>query len=107
MIDIILYKRKGQFTGFHSSGHAGFDTYGNDIVCASISVLAINTVNAIESFTEDTIEVDYDDEGLLKLLITDQVSSDSQLLLRAFELGVTAIQEQYGHDYIKIRIEEV
>ena len=37
-------------------GHAGFAAYGNDIVCAAVSALVINTVNSIEAFTEDTFE---------------------------------------------------
>ena len=29
------------------SGHANYDDYGKDIVCASVSSLVISTVNAI------------------------------------------------------------
>ena len=34
-------------------GHAGYAEPGQDIVCAAVSALVINTINAIEAFTED------------------------------------------------------
>ena len=39
------------------SGHALYDEYGKDIVCASVSSVSICTVNAIMSINEDAIEV--------------------------------------------------
>lgn len=107
MIEIILYERRGKKIGFLSSGHAEYDEVGEDVVCAAISVLSINCANSIEMLTEDKFEVDYDDDGLLKLLISNQPSKEATLLLASYELGVNAIREEYGHDYINIRIEEV
>ena len=37
------------------SGHANYDEYGKDIVCASVSSLVISTVNAILKFDENAI----------------------------------------------------
>jgi uncharacterized protein YsxB (DUF464 family) len=37
------------------SGHANYDDYGKDIVCASVSSLVISTVNAILKFDEKAI----------------------------------------------------
>ena len=51
MIQVIVKKQNGNITGFHMEGHAGYADRGSDIVCASISVLAINCVNSIEEFT--------------------------------------------------------
>lgn len=42
MIQVIVKKQNGNITGFHMEGHAGYADRGSDIVCASISVLAIN-----------------------------------------------------------------
>ena len=39
------------------NGHAGYAEYGEDIVCAAVSVLTINTINSIEQLTKDKIEM--------------------------------------------------
>ncbi len=43
-------------------GHAGYAARGSDIVCAAVSVLAQNTVNSIEHFTQDSFTADVDEE---------------------------------------------
>ena len=44
----------GSYRGFSVSGHAGYAKRGQDIVCASVSSLVINTVNAIEALKAQT-----------------------------------------------------
>ncbi len=107
MIQIILFKSDGKNLGYKVSGHAEFDERGFDVVCSAISVLAINTANSIDLLTEDKYDLDYDDDGLVHLMITETVSRDAALLLDAFEIGVNSISEEYGKDYIQILIEEV
>ena len=34
--------------GFEITGHAGYAEYGQDIVCAAVSVLALNMANSVE-----------------------------------------------------------
>lgn len=50
------------------SGHANYNDYGKDIVCASISSIAITTINAIISFDNNSINV-LENEGYLKIQI--------------------------------------
>lgn len=107
MIVVILYKRVADNVGFCVSGHAGFEETGKDIVCASVSVLAINTVNAIKSFTDDRFSLQYDEDGKIDMIMKATLSPATQVLLDTFELGMTSIYEEYGHDYINIKIEEV
>ena len=38
------------------NGHAMFDDYGKDIVCASVSSIAITTINAIVEFDNTSID---------------------------------------------------
>lgn len=109
MIDINLYKRDGMNVGFRASGHAEFDEPGYDVVCAAISVLAINTENSIDILTDDQYSIDFSEgeDVLIDLKMTESISQASSILLQAFEIGVTSISEEYGNDYIKLRIEEV
>ena len=53
MITITVKKRNGNYLEFVSKGHAGYAEEGQDIVCAAVSVLVINTVNSLETFTDD------------------------------------------------------
>lgn len=108
MIKVILYRKSDKIIGFAVSGHANYDEYGKDIVCASVSMLAINTANAIKKFTNDTLEcVQKDDTGFLSVLLQSKVSNESKLLLDAFKLGITSVKNEYGNDYINIEYREV
>ena len=57
MITVTIFKKENQFTGIKSVGHAGYADYGQDIVCSAVSVLLINTLNSIEEFTSDKLEM--------------------------------------------------
>ena len=61
MITITVKKRNGNYLEFVSKGHAGYAEEGQDIVCAAVSVLVINTVNSLETFTDDQFEVQEED----------------------------------------------
>ena len=85
-------------------GHAGFAEYGEDIVCAAISVLTINLINSLDKFTDDKFDVDQDEElGLIRLRFDDDPSHDADLLVKSFELGVDSIFRQYGKKFLNIK----
>ncbi|ROR29266.1 hypothetical protein EDD66_103202 [Mobilisporobacter senegalensis] len=106
MINISIYKNAdGVYTGFKSSGHAGFANKGQDIVCAAVSVLVINTINSIETFTSDKFDLIMDEEsGLIEFNVLTRISNESILLLKSLVLGLQGIAEDYGHDYIKLTL---
>jgi hypothetical protein len=100
------------FTGFEISGHAGFAEKGEDIVCAAVSVLSINTVNAIESLTSNLISVETREDGYLKIQSVDEFDSYGELLMDAFVLGILNIYDEYSNEdykneFINIQFEEV
>lgn len=103
MIRVIVKKQNGNITGFHMEGHAGYADRGSDIVCASISVLAINCVNSIEEFTEDSFSEGMDEErGMISFDLTGEISEKTQLLLQSMLLGIEHIAEEYGKKYVQI-----
>ncbi len=108
MVNVTIYKDSSdQFVGFMFKGHAGSDKYGKDIVCASVSVLAINTINSIEQFTNDTFDFDSDEEsGYMKFRLTDKLSKESKILMDSLVLGITGVQED-NEKYIRIVFKEV
>ena len=104
MIKITVKRNEnGICNSVHVSGHAGYDEYGRDIVCAAVSILVINTINSIEQFTEDHFVVDSDEEsGRIDLEMVSEISKESSLLLESLILGLHGIEESYGNQYIKI-----
>jgi uncharacterized protein YsxB (DUF464 family) len=73
------------------SGHANYDDYGKDIVCASVSTIAITTINAMIEFDKDSINVE-ESVGYLKINIlkhtkeTDTLISNMNKLFEELEL---------------------
>ena len=57
MIRVTVEKSNDTYVSFRSKGHAGYAPAGEDIVCAAVSALIITTVNSIETFTEDAMEL--------------------------------------------------
>lgn len=105
MIEVLITRDKAQqITGFKVSGHALFAEAGNDIICAAVSMLTINTLNAIEQFLPDeAMIVDIDrDKGHIEARLKEKPKEGSELLLRTFHLGMVSIEEQYGRKYVKV-----
>lgn len=94
--------------GFRLEGHAGYAEHGHDIVCAAVSALAVNAVNSIETFAEDSFQGESDDtKGMMEFEFTGQVSAESRVLLKSLILGLENIRDEYGTEFIKILFREV
>ena len=50
MIKVKVIHTKGKIREISISGHADYDEYGNDIVCAAVSSTVITTVNGIMKY---------------------------------------------------------
>ena len=110
MIHVVIYQNeKEECTGFHTEGHAEYSDPGQDIVCAAASVLIINTMNAIELYTEDAFSVFSDEEtGMISWHLEGNPSKEAGLLLNTMILGLKgrADDENY-EEYIDLTFEEV
>ena len=102
----IIKDSSSGYRGFRFIGHAGYDEYGKDIVCAAASVLAQNTVNSIETFTEDRILCESDD-GYVYFSLPDGHGEKTELLVKSLLLGLDSIRRDYGTKYLKIAFREV
>jgi len=108
MTNITVYKTGNRYRGFTLEGHAGYDKQSKDIVCASISVLAINTINSIENLTSDVPNVETDEKsGLIRCFFSEEPSKETTLLLDSMFLGFTEIKNEYGKKFIDIKFQEV
>lgn len=109
MIKITIYQNhEGQYMRVRCIGHAEYANPGEDIVCAGVSVLVINTFNAISAFTEEEFGSQTDSEsGLIDIKFHHPVGHDAQLLIRTMILGLQDIQDRYGTDYSFLKFKEV
>ena len=109
MINVIIKRDKDKVEkGIEIKGHAGYGEYGQDIICAAVSSLALNMANSVEAFTEDHFEGSIsDDGGYFSFSFPDEVSPESQLLMKSLILGLQNIQRDYGAEYINFRFREV
>ena len=109
MTRITIYKKDRQIVGFRALGHAGYAESGEDIVCAAVSVLTINTMNSIETFTNAKSSFACDEEsGMIDFRILGNPGKDAKLLLDAMVLGLETIAEDNNYrNYMDITYEEV
>ena len=109
MTKVTIYKNvKNECVGFKALGHAGYAEEGEDIVCAAISILTINTMNAIETFTDADVFLETDEEiGFIEYRI-DEPTKETSLLLDTMVLGLQTMADDENYaEYIDLLFEEV
>ncbi len=91
------------------SGHAEFADPGRDIVCSAVSILVINTLNALEAYTDDeTSHVSDEEEGTIEFRFRRRPSHDAELLLQTMILGLESLEGNSEYEpYIDIIFKEV
>ena len=94
MIKVTIYKTdRHEYAGFDISGHAEYSESGNDIVCAAVSAIVINTINSVDQFTEDkTSSVSDEESGKIEFRFGQIPSHDATLLLDSMVLGLEQIE---------------
>ena len=96
MIQII--ERNGRVT---VSGHAGYASLGQDIVCAAISALTQTLIASIEELTENKIKCDLRRGNAV--IEYEDLTEDAQLLVESFFIGVSGIAAAYPENVEVIR----
>ena len=107
MIEISIFQKDDKTIRVRSKGHAGYADKGQDIVCAAVSVLLINTVNSLDRFTEDEILLSDVKSGDLEFSFPKGSSHDGDLLMKSLILGLKEIAKEYGEEYISLKFQEV
>lgn len=102
MIQVTFFKDKKNILGFQIKNH------GKDIVCSAVSILSLNTVNSLKTFTNVDYNLDYDTNGgFLKCIVNkDSLCNDGILLLSSLELGLKGIKMEYPKE-ISLKYKEV
>lgn len=79
MIKIKVLSEKGKLKKISILGHAMYDQYGSDIVCAAVSSTVITTVNGIMKLNSSAIDFDQNEDGLVIQVLKEDKVSDSLL----------------------------
>lgn len=90
MIKVVTYPNK-----LIISGHANFDNYGKDIVCASVSSIVTASVNDMMTVKKEAIN--YSDDGN-ELII--EIIKDDELIYKLFN-NLVALLKSLAQDYPK------
>ena len=109
MIQITIFENQAkEYTAFRCIGHAGYAKSGEDIVCAAVSALVINTINSVEHLVSDEYDLTTEQEsGLIDFSLQDGYSKESLLLIQSLVLGLQEIQKNYGTEYMMLIFKEV
>jgi uncharacterized protein YsxB (DUF464 family) len=112
MIEVLIDRIDGHPSRLKVSGHARFDAYGKDIVCAAISVLtqtcliALNDVAKIENIMYSVDE----ETGLLTFelpnCLEQKQREQANVIIESILVGIKSTQATYP-DYIRIIEREV
>ena len=68
MIKVKITKEKGLISKIEIKGHALYEVYGKDIVCAGVSTMVVTTVNAIIRYDKEVLSYNQD-EGYVCLVV--------------------------------------
>ncbi|MBO5503061.1 MAG: ribosomal-processing cysteine protease Prp [Lachnospiraceae bacterium] len=108
MTKVRIDRRKGKYSGFCCDGHTGYAEAGEDIVCAGVSAIVINTVNCLEDLLEEDISYSYEEEGgRIELKFRSEPSEKAEFLIDCMIHGLKWIRLQYGSDHLDYQVREV
>ena len=85
MIKIIVNQINNQIDEIIINGHSGYAEFGKDIVCASVSSIAITTINAIVRLDNKALEY-IEKDGYLKIELLKHDRYIDNLILNMIEL---------------------
>ena len=101
MIEADIYYKDKYIHGFKIKNHA------KSHVCATISMLSINTINSIECLTDDKFICNYNENGgFIDFKLKSKPSIKADVLLNALKLGLVSAAEEYPKE-IKLKESEV
>ena len=86
--------------GFRMEGHAGFNTEGPDILCASLSTASQMTMNGVLDWTGLSLDEAIKEEDKAKAILHFEIpysftSTVTQQLFTSFEMFIEQLMEQY------------
>ena len=101
MIKVQISVKDNNIKKINIKGHAGYDDYGKDIVCSSVSSITITTVNAILMFDKNYISYNEKKDNF-EIIINENNEITNKLIQNMINL-LTELSQDYPKN---IKIEE-
>ena len=93
MIKVKVENKNAEIKKVTMSGHAMYDDYGKDIVCAAASSIATTTINGVLALNKESLSYEVSDKGLtIEVVNTDNVT---QTLINNMVNLLRDLEEQY------------
>ena len=110
MTNIKFFKTKGKFVGIECSGHTGYDDFGKDVLCATISGIVQSTYLGLSQVLGINVKLQRNiDNGYIKFElpknIEDDILNNSQILLQTLYISIEDLQKGYSK-YISMEVIE-
>jgi uncharacterized protein YsxB (DUF464 family) len=99
MIKVRILRMNQRIVGFIVKGHANYDEYGKDIVCAGVSAISVGGLNALASLKDKNIELKMSDGHIL--IRNASSNEEAQIILNTIIIQLQTVKE-IQKDYIKI-----
>ena len=108
MTNIKIYYKNNNIVSFEISGHTGYNDYGKDILCASISSISQMAVLGITKVLKIKAKVEKNDKnGYLKMVLPKDISESdmqkAQTLLVTMQTSLQDLLFDYG-EYINLEV---
>ena len=103
MIRIHVSKKDNFIKEIIIKGHANYEEYGKDIVCAAVSATYLCTINAILSLEEKSIKIE--EERDKKIIKINEQNNTTNTLLKNMIRCLESLEKQYPKN-IKLAKEE-
>ena len=101
MIKVQITAKDNNIKKINIKGHAGYDDYGKDIVCSSVSSITITTINAILMFDKNYISYNEKKDNF-EIIINENNDITNKLIQNMINL-LTELSQDYPKN---IKIEE-
>ena len=101
MIKVQLSVKDNNIKKINIKGHAGYDDYGKDIVCSSVSSITITTINAILMFDKNYISYNEKKDNF-EIVINENNDITNKLIQNMINM-LTELSQDYPKN---IKIEE-
>lgn len=99
MIAVEILYDGSNIKGFTVEGHAEYAQYGEDIVCSSVSILTIGTINSIIRMCKKEIKIEQDD-GYIQVLLPKRImkKDEARILLTSMLYNLKDLEQNYPNN---------
>lgn len=92
MIKVKILRKNDLIVLIEIKGHANYDEYGKDIVCAGVSSIAVGAINNLKT---DDFKITMQ-EGLIRIETLHEISYHDQVVLETMIVQLKTMEESYG-----------